>query len=117
LPAEAAVAATLARLHRAVDAQLSALEKLRASLGHSKREQREGDRIAHSLSLLTNAMNTLQRIRCGIADNSHDDNDIPRDIDEFRFALARRIDAFVESRLNAGDAEGREDRAEGMDRA
>ena len=60
-------------------------------------------RTVRSLSLLTQTVRHLQRMRAAgrtpqpYSGSNHDD-DIPAGIDEFRRDLARRIDAFVESR-------------------
>jgi hypothetical protein len=66
---------------------------------------------ARTLATLIQAMRALKGLRgpaltdTGSMDND-DDNDMPRDIDEFRRDLARRIDAFVASRTDAADAGG-----------
>ena len=59
----------------------------------------DAERMARTLSTLTQTLQTLQRLNAGeMARNADDDDDMPRDIDEFRHELARRIDAFVASR-------------------
>jgi hypothetical protein len=64
---------------------------------------------ARTLTLLINSLRTLKGMRgpaptdTGSIDNDYDD--MPRDLDEFRHALARRIDAFVASETNADDAD------------
>jgi hypothetical protein len=63
---------------------------------------------ARTLATLIQAMRALKAMRGhsftepGPIEN--DDDDMPEDIDEFRLDLARRIDAFVASRTDAGDA-------------
>ena len=66
------------------------------------------ERSARTLAILTQTLHALQRLRAGSLpeqETPHDD-DMPRDIDEFRRDLARRIDAFVASRTDAADADG-----------
>jgi hypothetical protein len=64
---------------------------------------------ARTLTLLINSLRTLKGMRgpaptdTGSIDNDYDD--MPRDLDEFRHALARRIDAFVASETNTDDAD------------
>ncbi len=64
---------------------------------------------ARNLTMLIQAMRALKGMRgpaptdTGPTEND-DDDDMPRDIDEFRRDLARRIDAFVASRT--GDEDG-----------
>jgi hypothetical protein len=69
-------------------------------------------RTARTLALLTQTYQHIQRLRAGerLGARPHggidDDDDMPADIEEFRFELARRIEAFVASRTDAGGAEG-----------
>ena len=60
---------------------------------------------ARNLEALIQAMRALKGLRGGAAIDTGpiDDDDMPADIDEFRRDLARRIDAFVASRADAGD--------------
>jgi hypothetical protein len=67
------------------------------------------ERSARTLATLTQTLRALQQMRTGKPlepEMNDDDDDIPRDLDEFRIDLARRIDAFVASRTDAADAGG-----------
>ncbi len=95
-------AALLIKLEQIL-AQLIAAQQLAPSNGiHSPQG-------ARTLTLLINSLRTLKGMRgpaptdTGSIDNDYDD--MPRDLDEFRHALARRIDAFVASETNADDAD------------
>jgi hypothetical protein len=100
-------AAAIARIERLVERELAAEEAVRAQLGALPRPPAEAERVARTLATLTQTLHALQRLRCGLAfDPDDDDDDMPRDIDEFRLELARRIEAFVASRTDADYAGG-----------
>jgi hypothetical protein len=65
----------------------------------------DAERTARTLASLTETIHKLRCIRCGTPENKTDDeqpdDDMPADIDAFRDALARRIEAFMESRTDA----------------
>jgi hypothetical protein len=93
------------RLYRAALEELTAVEALRAQLKRRPHKALDGERTARTLSNLTETIKKLERMQCGNLQSGQDNNDdLPRDIDEFRNALARRIEAFVESRSDDGDA-------------
>ncbi|MGH6769697.1 MAG: hypothetical protein ACRECO_11830 [Xanthobacteraceae bacterium] len=96
------------RIERLVEQELTAEEAVRAQLGPLPRPPAEAERSARTLAVLTQTLHALQRLRCGLSPDSGstDDDDMPRDIDEFRHELARRIDAFVASRTERRDADG-----------
>jgi hypothetical protein len=75
---------------------------------NDSRERRigDGERRARALATLTQTLQTLQRMRDGTASaqETHYDVDMPVDMDAFRLELARRIDAFMQSRSEDGDA-------------
>ena len=93
------------RIERAVLNELAAVESMRAQLGVEPQKPLEAQQTARTLATLTHTLQTLQRMRCGQPPASgwsdHDD-DMPRDIDEFRREYARRIRAFVEARIGGG---------------
>lgn len=108
-PAPAAEAASadeltrmIERLTRAVGTEIDIYEGMRARLKHLPEPPVEADRTARTLSSLTTTLHRLQRLRAGhIESTPHDDyDDVPTDIDAFREALARRIEAFMESRTD-----------------
>ncbi len=93
------------RLEQAVLKELSTVESMRAQLGCEPLRPLDAERAARTLSSLTQTLQRLQRLRAGRAPDSgsnDDDDDMPRDIDEFRRELARRIRAFVRSRTGGG---------------
>jgi len=79
----------------------------------------DAERSARTISILLRALKSLRELRGEavpaepIADD--DDDDMPRDIDEFRRELARRINAFVDRRTVRRDAADGE--AEDVDKA
>ncbi|MEJ2626117.1 MAG: hypothetical protein P8Z80_16800 [Pseudolabrys sp.] len=104
-------AVLLDRLTRAVVRELAAVEAMRAEMKSTPQRPRDAIATAQTLSSLTETLNKLQRMRCGLADQdrdrNHDDSDdLPSDIDARRDALARRIEAFMASRPDADDAAG-----------
>lgn len=103
---DAPLADTIDRLQRAVLEELATVEAMRAQLSKLPRRPPDAERTARTLSTLTDALQKLQRLRCGVPFSEPDDDDMPEDIDEFRFELARRIEAFVASRTEPSGADG-----------
>jgi transposase-like protein len=97
----------IARLERLVEQELAAEEAVRAQLGPLPRNAADAERTARTLSTLTQTLHALQRLRGGLAADRPDDDDIPRDINEFRRELARRINALV-ARPTDGTNAGRD---------
>jgi hypothetical protein len=97
------------RLLHAVANELSTVEAMRAHQGAAPQAPADAERTARTLESLTRTLREAQRLR-GAATNPAglDADDMPRDIDEFRLDLARRIDAFVASRTDAGPRDGDE---------
>lgn len=93
------------RLRRAVLNELTAVESLRDRLKNEPQSPVAAERTARTLSTLTDTLQKLQRLQCALP-TSGSDYDMPADIDEFRNELARRINAFVDSRAGEHDAEG-----------
>lgn len=102
-PAMPPAVGTIERLHRAVVEELAAVEALRTQLKQKPQSRLDAERIARTLSSLTETLQKLQRLECTVPQTGPYDDDIPADIDEFRRELARRIDAFVASRAEPGD--------------
>jgi hypothetical protein len=96
------------RLEALVVKQIEAEEIKRSLYAGKRRAKTTDDRCARTLATLTQTLHTLQRLRAGENpehESGNDDfDDRPRDIDEFRRDLARRIEAFVASRTDGGDA-------------
>jgi hypothetical protein len=92
----------VARLRRAVLEELTVVETLRERLKNEPQARVAAERTARTLATLTDTLQKLQRLQCAVP-ASGSLYDIPADIDEFRNELARRIEAFVASRIDAGD--------------
>jgi hypothetical protein len=93
---------TIVRLHRIVLDELAAIETACAQPHSASSSARN----ARSLASLTETLQKLQRLQPEPANHGSNDADIPANIDEFRNALARRIERFVIERTDAGDGEG-----------
>jgi len=105
--AEADAASIVPRLQSAVARVLPAIEATIARLAAGPHHPREMEQAGRALGALTrtlrelNALLSQHNARPGTAF----DDDMPEDIDAFRLDLARRIDAFVESRSGDGAEE------------
>jgi hypothetical protein len=103
MPAAAPTTATLSPLERIealIVKELAAEEALRAALGTKPRARYDLERCARTLAVMTQTLERLQRLHpksSGGKDVDHDP--VPENIDEFREELAKRINAFVESRV------------------
>jgi hypothetical protein len=95
--------AVIRRMWRTAEAQVRDIE---SRLMADKQTPDERERDARSLAILVKTLREL----CALDDSrgepastdTGDNDDIPRDIDEFRRQLARRINAFVDERTGAG---------------
>jgi hypothetical protein len=107
-PAPSALPAMIDRIEREVEHEIAAAEHAGAQARAAPRPPPDAERAARTLSMLTKTLHALAQLRRGAAPDSgsHDDDDMPRDIDDFRRELARRIDAFVASRADARHAPG-----------
>jgi hypothetical protein len=85
--------------------ELTVVESLRDRLKNEPQSQVAAERTARTLSILTDTLQKLQRLQYAVP-ASGPLYDIPADIDEFRNELARRINAFVDSRTGGDDVEG-----------
>jgi hypothetical protein len=92
--------ALVSRLWRTAEAQVRDIEE---RLAHHQQQPDDRERDARTLAVLVKTMRelvALDDIRDGAAapaDSEHDDA-APRDLDEFRRELARRMDAIVAAR-------------------
>ena len=97
--------AAIERIERAVLVELATVETMRASLDKEPLRPIDAERTARTLSIHAETLAKLRRQRLAAAAPTgpdHDD-DMPADLDEFRDALARRIDALLASPPDAGD--------------
>lgn len=95
------------RLEALVLKAIETEEATRSLYAGKRRAATASERSARTLATLTQTLQALQRMRAGASPETetfHDD-DMPRDIDEFRHALARRIEAFVASHVDDEDAD------------
>jgi hypothetical protein len=92
------------QLEREVEEQLALVRRERVQLGAMPRRSADAESVARTLERLTDTLFKVKQLRSvdtgARAIDEYDD--IPSDIDEFRHALARRIEAFVESWSDAG---------------
>ena len=79
------------RLQDAVANVLAAIEAIVAKIGAGRTA--ESDRSARALAALTRTLRELNSLQGQYEELGPDDS--PADIDEFRLALAQKIDAFV----------------------
>lgn len=97
------------RLEQAVAKELAAIETTRSTRTRKIASAADTERIVRSLERLTDTLAKVRRM--GEPDAAQDpDDDLPRDIDEFRRVLARRIEQILRGRSDgdgaAGDAAG-----------
>ena len=107
-------AALGARLFRAAELTMTAIERMLRTLNPNNEAQSE--RAARTTAALNRSLREVAAIvkpDAVITDDSSQDQ-VPRDIDELRSELARRINAFVDSRRGSGAAgdQGRDSRLE-----
>jgi len=88
------------RLWRAAEVQVHDIED-RLMRAAQPPDEREKD--ARTLAVLVKTLRELSALDDAEGQSeTQDDDDSPRDIDEFRRELARRMDAFVAERVRAG---------------
>jgi hypothetical protein len=100
-------AALVKRIWSAAEAQVSDIERRLALLDQ---EPAERERDARMLAVLVKTLHelvALDEARSGSVKRTepNDDDLVPRDIDEFRRELARKIDAIIASRTSASSGE------------
>lgn len=99
--------ALVSRLWRTAEAQVRDIEE---RLAHHQQQPDDRERDARTLAVLVKTMRelvALDDIRDGgasPAESEHDDGG-PRDLDEFRRELARRMEAIIAARTEAGPGE------------
>jgi hypothetical protein len=94
-------AAVAARVQATVERELTAVGRVLDVLGPSDRD--EAERTARTLASLARTLREvalINRTEEAAAPDDIDDDPIPRDIDEFRRELTRRIRKFIEARRN-----------------
>jgi hypothetical protein len=99
---EAARASLVTRLWQSAERQVRDIE---GRLKQAAIEPAERERDARLLAVLVKTLrelNTIDDSKRGKGAADQQDDEPPRDLDEFRRELARRMDAFVDSRTGAG---------------
>ena len=97
-PGEGCPASIVPRLQNAVARVLPAIEATLTQLATQTHRPREMEQAGRALASLTRTLRELNALLTQHAMRAEDDDDMPEDMDAFRFELARRIKAFVESR-------------------
>ncbi len=87
------------RLQALVEKEIAAEEATRAALGIRPRSRNEAERCARTISKLTQALQSIQKLRGGGGTSANGGDELPHDIDEFREELARRIEGLIEGRI------------------
>ncbi len=108
-PPPASGAALIERVSRAVERELSQIEVIVGG-HHVKPAQRtEAERRARTLASLAKTLGEVMRLRMQDQKVKPADDDVPRDLDEFRQELSRRLERMVRSReaVSAGGDEPR----------
>jgi hypothetical protein len=88
------IAAAAARLFKLVQAEIEAAETVRAQLARRPQQTLDAQRTASTLRNLYATLRSLEPRQAGLAHTGQDHDDIPRDLDALRDALAQRIDAL-----------------------
>ena len=92
-------AALYARAYRAAEQQMDTIECIQQTLRPTQAAQSE--RAVRTLAVLNKMLHGIMAMTKPDEEAPPDDSDddaVPRDIDEFRGALARRIEAFIDAR-------------------
>lgn len=87
------------RLEALVEKEIAAEEATRAVLGIRPRSRNEAERCARTISKLTQALQTLQKLRGGDRTATREHDESPPDMDALREELARRLNGLIESQI------------------
>jgi hypothetical protein len=103
---EATGAAALAvRVQRVVERELDAIDTILGAIGAA--DAAEAERSARTLASLARALKEVMRLAAPDEPADADDDDpVPRDLDEFRRELARRIEALAGGSAAATSGDG-----------
>ncbi len=91
------------RVQNAIERQLTAVESIIAVMGPAQPEAAETH--ARTLASLARTMREMMRLQAAPPDEPADDDDVPRDLDELRRELLRKMDGIIARRKDraAGD--------------
>ena len=105
IPPSPELQGTLAeKIHMTVERGLAAVNRILDKVGPA--DEAGAERSARTLAALTRALLEIKAITQptdATPTNEADDDPVPRDIDEFRLELARRIRHFIEARRIGAD--------------
>ena len=87
------------RVQNSIERQLTAVESVLAAMGTPQPEQAECH--ARTLASLARTFREMMRLQVAPPDEPADDNDVPRDLDELRRELSRKLAALVAGRAGA----------------
>lgn len=106
-PPPATGIALVERVTRSVERELSQIEVIIGGNHVNKDRRTEAERRARTLASLARTLNELRRLRTDEDKLKPRDDDRPRDLDELRRTLSRRLDEMVRGRTQvpAGDDE------------
>ncbi|TAK49733.1 MAG: hypothetical protein EPO23_00400 [Xanthobacteraceae bacterium] len=82
------------RVERAIEHELSRIEAV-LSDGGEDGARGEAERRARTLATLARTLKEVTRLRAGEEKTKAADDELPRDLDEFRRELSRRLDLLV----------------------
>lgn len=89
------------RIQTMVDREIEAVDKILKTLDGEDAVATEG--AARTLASLARTLRELVALDASqLGPEPEDDDPVPEDIDEFRRELARRIDAFIQHRMDSG---------------
>lgn len=96
-PASTDAAKLVARVSRAIETELTQIETIVGGKRVTPARRTEAERRARTLASLARTLAEMTRLRAAQpqAKVRDDDDDVPRDLDEFRATLQRRLEKMV----------------------
>lgn len=95
-PPPATGAVLIERVSRAIERELTQIEAIIGDRRVNRTQRSEGERRARTLASLARTLREVMALRANDRkEKSEDDDAVPRDLNELRLALARRLDSLV----------------------
>jgi AcrR family transcriptional regulator len=91
------------RVQNTIERQLTAVESVLAAMGTPQPEAAEAH--ARTLASLARTMREMMRLHVAPPDEPADDDDVPRNIDDLRRELCRKVDALIAGRTREAACE------------